>query len=45
MKQVAQTPFEKFKDFASKVMAVPKGEIDRREDEYKKSRKLKRRKL
>jgi hypothetical protein len=41
-----ETPFQKFKNFAQKITAVPKAEIDRRETEYKKSRaKLKRRKL
>jgi hypothetical protein len=40
-----ETPFEKFRQFTSKVISVPKEEIDRRETEYKKSRaKLKRRK-
>ena len=38
-----ETPFDKFKNFAKQVVAVPKDEIDRREVEYKKSRaKLKR---
>lgn len=38
--------FEKFREFAKKIVSVPKSEIDRRETEYKKSRaKLKRRAL
>jgi hypothetical protein len=36
------TPFEKFRDFTRKVVSVPKAEIDRREAEYQKSRKNKR---
>jgi hypothetical protein len=34
--------FEKFKDFAKKVISVPKKEIEKRDAEYKKSRKEKR---
>ena len=33
--------FEKFKDFAKKVVSVPKTEIDQREAEYQKARKQK----
>lgn len=33
------TPFEKFRDFAKKIVSVPKSEIDRREIAYKKARK------
>jgi hypothetical protein len=40
-----ETPFDKFKRFASKVVSVPKSEIDRREKEYKKARKKVRAKL
>jgi hypothetical protein len=36
-----ETPSEKFRDFAKKVVSVPKAEIDRREKEYKKARKHK----
>lgn len=32
------TPFEKFQQFAKKVLSVPKAEIDRRENDYKKQR-------
>jgi hypothetical protein len=42
----SETQFEKFRQFAKKIVSVPKSEIDRRETEYKKSRaKLKRRAL
>jgi hypothetical protein len=45
MKSESNTPFEKFRSFAQKIVSVPKSEIDRRETEYKKSRaKIKRRK-
>jgi hypothetical protein len=42
-----KTPFEKFRQFTQKIVSVPKSEIDRREAEYKKARKAKkkRRKL
>jgi hypothetical protein len=30
-----QTPFERFRDFARKVVSVPKGEIDERERAYR----------
>jgi len=36
-----ETPFEKFRQFAKKIVSVPKSEIDRREQEYKKARKNK----
>jgi hypothetical protein len=36
------TPFEKFKEFTKQVISVPKAEIDRREAEYQKARKNKR---
>ena len=32
----ATKPFERFRQFAKKIMAVPKEEIDRREADYKK---------
>jgi len=35
------TPFEKFRQFTSKIISVPKSEIDRREKKYKKARKQK----
>jgi hypothetical protein len=39
----AETPFEKFRNFTKKIVAVPKEELDRREKAYKKARaKLKR---
>ena len=38
-----ETPFDKFREFARKVISVPKSEIDRREKEYKKARKKERR--
>ncbi len=38
----AETPFEKFREFTRKVVSVPKAEIDRREKEYKKARKKRR---
>jgi hypothetical protein len=41
MKTNNQTPFEKFKDFTQKVVSVPKAEIDRREAEYQKAQKQK----
>jgi len=37
-----ESPFEKFREFTKKVVSVPKTEIDRREAEYQKSRKNKR---
>ena len=36
------TPFEKFRAFTQKVVSVPKAEIDRREKEYQKTRKRRR---
>ena len=36
------TPFEKFRRFTEKIVSVPKAEIDRRETEYQKGRKNKR---
>jgi hypothetical protein len=33
-----KTPFEKFRQFIKMIVAVPKAEIDRREQEYKKTR-------
>jgi hypothetical protein len=36
-----ETPFEKFRQFIKKIISVPKAEIDRREQEYKKARKNK----
>ncbi|MGO8741174.1 MAG: hypothetical protein ACLQUR_02095 [Limisphaerales bacterium] len=45
--QDVPTPFEKFRRFTKKIVAVPKTEIDRREQEYKKVRanKVKRKSL
>jgi hypothetical protein len=40
--QKEKTPFEKFREFTQKIVSVPKVEIDRREAEYQKSRKNKR---
>jgi hypothetical protein len=37
-----ETPFEKFRQFTQKIVSVPKSEIDRREAEYQKARKNKR---
>jgi hypothetical protein len=39
MNSKQETPFEKFRRFAQKVVSVPKSEIDCREKEYKKARK------
>jgi hypothetical protein len=33
-----EAAFERFRDFAKKIISVPKAEIDRRETEYKKAR-------
>jgi hypothetical protein len=41
-----ETPYEKFRNFTKKIVAVPKSEIDRREKAYKKARaKAKRKSL
>jgi hypothetical protein len=40
-----ETPFEKFRQFTKKIVSVPKAEIDRREQAYKKARKAKRKSL
>ena len=32
------TPFEKFRDFARRIIAVPKSEADRQEEEWRKQR-------
>jgi hypothetical protein len=47
MNEQKETPFEKFRQFTKKIVSVPKEEIDRREAEYQKARKnkKKRRKL
>lgn len=37
-KQKSETPFEKFREFTRKIVAVPKEKIDRREKAYKKAR-------
>jgi hypothetical protein len=37
----SETPFEKFREFTKKIVSVSKEEIDRREAEYQKSRKAK----
>lgn len=34
----ADSPFERFRQFAKKIVSVPKKEIDRRNREYKKER-------
>jgi len=39
------TEFDRFKDFAKKIIAVPKEEIDKREAEYQRQRKIQKRKL
>jgi hypothetical protein len=36
-----ETLFEKFRQFTKKIVSVPKSEIDRREQAYKKARKNK----
>jgi hypothetical protein len=41
MNESPKTPFEKFRAFTQKIVSVPKAEIDRREAEYQKSRKNK----
>jgi len=33
------TPFERFRDFARRIIAVPKAEIDKQEAEYQRQRK------
>jgi hypothetical protein len=38
-KTSSMTSFEKFVEFTRKVVSVPKSEIDKREKEYKESRK------
>lgn len=35
----APTPFERFEEFARKVLSVPKAEIDERERAYRENRK------
>lgn len=35
------TPFERLTDFARRIVAVPKAEVDRRAAEYRKRRKRK----
>jgi hypothetical protein len=42
MEPKPETPFEKFRQFTQKIVSVPKEEIDRREAEYQKARKNKR---
>lgn len=39
----AQAPFDRFEEFARKVVAVPKSEYDAQERRYQKSRAAKRR--
>lgn len=34
-----QTPFERFEEFARRVVSVPKGELDERERAYREDRK------
>jgi len=36
------TPFEKLQTFTRQILSVPKSEIDRREEEWKKARAAKR---
>ena len=43
-KSTEPTPSERFKQLARQVISVPKAEIDRREAEYQKARKNKRKK-
>lgn len=35
----SETPFQRFEEFARKVLSVPKAEIDKREREYRENRK------
>ncbi len=35
----SRSPFERFEDFARKVVSVPKAEIDRRERTYKEKKR------
>ena len=35
----APTPFEKFRDFARRIVAVPKAEADKKEGEWREQRK------
>jgi hypothetical protein len=35
----AETPFERFKKFTEKVMSVPRSEIQKREEEWKRGAK------
>jgi len=45
-KDIPNSGFEKFREFAKQIVSVPKAEIDRREAEYKKARaKAKRKSL
>jgi hypothetical protein len=37
----AETPFEKFKQLTTRVVSVPRSEIQKREVEYKEQRKIK----
>jgi hypothetical protein len=39
--QKEQTPFERFKRLTTRVVSVPHAEIQKRETEWKKARKLK----
>jgi len=41
-KNKAGEEFNKFREFAQKIVSVPKSEIDRREAEYQKGKKEKR---
>jgi len=36
--KTAENPFERFRQFAKKIVTVPKTEIDKRESEYRKHR-------
>ena len=38
----SETPFQRFEEFARKVLSVPKAEIDKRERAYRERRKKRR---
>jgi hypothetical protein len=40
-----RTPYERFIDLVKHVVSVPKEELDKREKEYRKRRKIKKQKL
>ena len=39
------TDFDRFQDFAKKIVAVPKKEIDQKQAEYERQRKVQKRKV